>query len=159
MLDESCRALEQENSWRRETLARLEQENAWRRDTMAMLGESCRALVQEVSWRRDTMALLEESCRTLEREVTWRRETLTGLEQENAWRRGAMARLQENCEQQAAVLGSAIAAHERLLRHHRDVIARVAAESLAVAKLPWWRWRVARRRLAALAALLRQELP
>ena len=51
-----------------------------------------------------------------------------------------------------AELETAKAAHESLLAHHRDVLARVSAELMAIATLPWPRLvRQARRRLTALA--------
>jgi hypothetical protein len=105
------------------------------------------------------VAQLEEQVRALDKENAWRRETLTHLEAENARRGETMARLDEQVKQQATLLGAAVAAHEGLLAHHRSVIARVATELLAAADLPLWHWRAARRRLAALAALLRRELP
>jgi len=137
-LEEQVRGLEQDVAWRRETLAQLEQENAWRRDTVAMLEESRRALGQEGAWQRETLARLQ---------------------QENAWHRDTVAHLQRDHEQSSALLTSTVAAHEGLLVHHRGVLARVVAELATVAQLPWWRRATARRRLSALADLLRSELP
>jgi len=102
---------------------------------------------------------LEEQVRGLEQDVAWRRETLAQLEQENAWHRDTVAHLQRDHEQSSALLTSTVAAHEGLLVHHRGVLARVVAELATVAQLPWWRRATARRRLSALADLLRSELP
>jgi len=137
-LEEQVRGLERDVAWRRETLEQLEQESAW---------------------RRDTVATLEESRRALEQEGAWQRETLTRLQQENAWRRETVTQLQADHAQRSALLISAVAAHEGLLAHHREVVARVVAELATVAQLPWWRQAAARRRLSALADLLRSELP
>jgi hypothetical protein len=64
----------------------------------------------------------------------------------------------------AAELGAGLEttkrAHESLLAHHRDVLVRVSGELTNIAGLSWPRllWQ-ARRRLTALAALMRRELP
>ena len=59
-----------------------------------------------------------------------------------------------------AELETAKRAHESLLAHHRDVLLRVSAELMSIAELSWPRllWQ-ARRRLTALAVLMRKELP
>ena len=59
-----------------------------------------------------------------------------------------------------AELETAKRAHESLLAHHRDVLVRISAEMTDIAGLSWPRllWQ-ARRRLTALAALMRKELP
>jgi len=116
------------------------------------LEEQVRGLEQDVAWRRETLAQLEQ-------ENAWRRETLARLQQENAWHRDTVAHLQRDHEQSSALLTSTVAAHEGLLVHHRGVLARVVAELATVAQLPWWRRATARRRLSALADLLRSELP
>jgi hypothetical protein len=104
-------------------------------------------------------ALRERADLIIEERLARLEERVRTLDQENAWRRESMASLGAASERQHAVLAAAVEAHERLLAHHRGVLERVAAELLAAADLPLWRRRAARRRLVALAALLRQEVP
>jgi len=144
-LEERVRMLEREAAWRREAMAgleasvgSLERENAWRREAVA-------ALERENAWRRETNAALEASGRS--------------LEQENAWRRESGAVLEARAEGLRAEREQSDQAHARLLAHHREVLERVAAELSAVGSMPLLRARQARRRLLALAALLRPETP
>jgi hypothetical protein len=117
-----------------------------------------RRLEPEVAWRRETNE-------TLERENAWRRETMAGheetirqLERENAWRREANAALERVVASLRAEGAASAEAHDRLLSHHRDVLGRVAAELAAVAALPFYSLRSARRRLVSLAATIRGEI-
>ena len=107
------------------------------------LEEQVRSLEGENAWRRETIADLEEHVRSLESENAWRRETIAGQEQQ-------IARLQAAWQQAAQ-------AHEQLLAHHRQALASVAAELLAIAALPLHRFRQARRRLATLIETMRPE--
>jgi hypothetical protein len=150
-------ALERENTWRREAMATLEQsqlalkeETTWRRATADRLEE-------ENAWRREAMGALEQSQRALEEEAIWRRATADRLEEENAWRRESQAQMEKEAEWLRTARAGADDAHGRLVSHHRGVLERVAAELCAVAALPFWRRRAARRRLLALAALIREE--
>jgi hypothetical protein len=65
--------------------------------------------------------------------------------------------LEAEAERLADELGKASDAHGALLAHHRDLVERVAAELLSVAALSPLRTREARRRLRALAGLLRAD--
>jgi uncharacterized protein (DUF3084 family) len=109
-----------------------------------------RRLEQEVTWRRETNEGLEQTNAALERETAWRRETNQGLEQTNAALERVVASLR-------AEVATSAEAHDRLLSHHRDVLGRVAAELSAVAVLPFYSLRSARRRLVSLAAAIRGE--
>jgi hypothetical protein len=86
-------------------------------------------------------------------------ERVRALEEESAWRREAMAGLETRAAGLAAERENAMRAHEQLLAHHRDVLAQVVGELRAVAALPLVRMGQVRRRMAALADLLRKELP
>ncbi len=116
---------------------RLEQEVTWRRETNE-------ALERETAWRREANEGLEQTNAALERENTWRQETNEALERVVASLRAEVATSAE--------------AHDRLLSHHRDVLGRVAAELAAVAALPFYSLRSARRRLVSLAATIRGEI-
>ncbi len=151
-LDARVQAAERESAWRRETAERMEREVAWRRESAAELESevvwrrgTMAELEKENAWRRTAMAELEESCRALEREAAWRRETQARQEQES--------------EQLRAARDTADQEHQKLLEHHRDALARLASELAAVACLPVWQRRRARRRLLALVAQLREACP
>jgi hypothetical protein len=158
-LEQSRHALEREAGWRRETAAELEKEVSWRRETAA-------GLEKEVSWRRETAAELEkevswrrETAAGLEKEVSWRREAAAELEKEVGWRREMQARLAQEGQRLRTMVETADQGHKNLLDHHRAVLARVATELSAVASMPAWRIGRTRRRLLALAQLLRGEVP
>ena len=184
-LESRALALEREEAWRREAMAGLEQsvrslesENDWQRDAMATLEDSVRSLERENAWLRQTlvglearaesqreaMATLEGSLRSLEEENAWRREAMTtldtslrALEEEKAWRQEAVATLEREVERVRDEGQRAASAHEVLLAHHREVLGRVITEAAGVSSLPLVRLRQARRRLRALAELLRRE--
>lgn len=113
----------------------------------------------------ERVRVLEERNAILGRENAWREETVRNLQEENRWRQGAM----EMLEAQAASLEreiqavreewqKAAAAHDRLLAHHRQLVARFAGALGALpGELPWGFRRV-KKRLAELAAALRKEL-
>jgi hypothetical protein len=117
-----------------------------------------RRLEDENAWRRETIAGHERAIRGLEQEIAWRRETIRELEQENAWRRETIAAQEADLRGLRAQRDAAADAHDRLLAHHRDVIGRVAAELAAVAALPIYSLRSARRRLVSLALAIRGEI-
>jgi predicted nucleic acid-binding Zn-ribbon protein len=103
----------------------------------------------------------EERLRALEAETADR---LRALEAETAWRRESMAALEEStralgqqAERLSDELRKASDAHGALLAHHREVVDRVATELVAIASLSPVRVRQARRRLRALAELLRVD--
>jgi hypothetical protein len=64
-----------------EQVRRLEEEDAWRRETIAGHEETIRQLEQENTWRRETIAGHEETIRQLEQENAWRRESGDGASQ------------------------------------------------------------------------------
>jgi chromosome segregation ATPase len=164
-LQERARLVVEERIERLESQARtLEREGAWRREAMAGLEQSVRSLENENDWQRQAMATLEGSVRSLEEENAWRREAVTTLEtslrtleQEKAWRQEAVATLEREVERLRDEGQKAASAHEALLAHHREVLGRVVTEAVEVSSLPLVRLGQARRRLRALAELLRRE--
>ena len=129
VLDERVRTVEEENTWRKESMEGLQEENAWRQESMEGLQERVRGLEDENAWQRETAAALQAVVRHLGEEKA----SLEG-ERQNATR-----------------------AHEELLAHHRDVVQQVIREVLGVSSLSFVRARQARRRLLALADRLRAE--
>jgi hypothetical protein len=149
--------LRRENEWRRETAEALEREATWLRGTVAGLEERAAGLERESEWRRETVE-------TLTRESAWLRETVAGLEAraeslacENEWRRDTAATLAGRLAGEHAEAQAARQAHEQLLAHHQEVLRAVQSELASIVDLPFYRQREGRRRLAALAALLRKE--
>jgi len=132
-------------------------------------GENLEAFVRALCER--AALVLDERVRTAEEENAWRRESMEGLQErvrgleaENAWQRETAAALQavvrQLGEEKASLEGErqkATRAHEELLAHHRDVVQQVIREILGVSSLSFVRAREARRRLLALAELLRPE--
>jgi septal ring factor EnvC (AmiA/AmiB activator) len=100
-----------------------------------------------------------------EKESRWRAEVQAGLEAELAWRaeevetlRAEAGRLKTEIEALREEWRTASAVHDRLLAHHRSVVAGVAGALETV--IPWlpWSYKRARARIAELAATLRKEL-
>ncbi|HXY41665.1 MAG TPA: hypothetical protein VEQ10_18450 [Vicinamibacteria bacterium] len=166
---EAMASLGQELSWYREAMASLEQELSWRREAMASLEQQATALQRELEWRRGTLSSLEQ-------ELSWRRQAMTSLQEENDWRRQAMASLQEENDWRRRVMDglegelrqlhadvqaarddkdAASSAHDRLLGHHREVLARMRSELVSGVAARFYRWPAVRRRLATLAEELR----
>jgi hypothetical protein len=115
------------------------------------------ALEAENAWRRDAVTTLEASLRSLEAEAAWRRESMAALEAELSWRRESMASLEENVRALGQQAERASDAHGTLLAHHREMVERMATELVSIASLSPLRARQARRRLLALAELLRRD--
>jgi hypothetical protein len=116
------------------------------------------AFEKESRWRAEVQ-------QGLEAELAWRVEVQAGLEAELAWRVGEVETLRAEADRlKAEIEGlrqewrTASAAHDRLLSHHRSLVARVA-ESLETV-VPWlpWSYKRARARIEELAAALREEL-
>ena len=112
----------------------------------------------------DDETYLEQAVRGLESETSWQKETIGGLQgslrvlqDENAWRRETVANLETQVTGLREAGQAAARAHEDLLSHHRELVRRLSAELLEVAALSIFRLRQGRRRLVALAGLLRQE--
>ncbi len=129
----------------------------------ALEGEGLEAFARGLRERADLVieervTRAEAQVRRLEQEVTWRRETNEALERENAWRREANEALERVVAGLRAEFATSAEAHDRLLSHHRDVLGRVAAELAAVAALPFYSLRSARRRLVSLAATIRGQV-
>lgn len=112
---------------------------------------------------------LEDRLRSLEAETDWRRESMVALE-ENARALGQQTeRLSDELRRASEAHGALLAhqrelvdelrraseAHGTLLTHHRELVERVATELVSIASLSPLRSRLARRRLLALADLLR----
>jgi hypothetical protein len=93
---------------------------------------------------------LETRRRALEAETAWRRDAMTTLE-------ASVRSLGEQRDTLSAELGKASDAHGALLAHHRELVERVARELASIAALSPLRARQARRRLRALAELLRVD--
>lgn len=102
-----------------------------------------RVLETENQWQREAMATLTASVNSLEGERAWLRESVDSLQSE-AIQRGEERR-------------KASAAHESLLIHHREVMARLAGQLGEIAALSPLRAQEVRRRLRALADLLRAD--
>ena len=123
-----------------ERVRTVEEENAWRRESMEGLQERVRGLEAEDARQREAAAALQE----------WARETIAALQD-------AVRRLEEEKVSLEGERQKATRAHDELLAHHRDVVQQVVREVLDVSSLSLVRARQARRRLRALAALLRPE--
>lgn len=116
-----------------------------------------RVLEAESQGQRDAVASLErekawlsETIGALEGERTWLRETVGALEAEAVLRRRAIEDAGEERRRAAA-------AHESLLTHHRDLMARLAGQLGEIASLSPLHALEVRRRLRALADLLRAD--
>lgn len=132
-------------------------ENEWQKGAMATLAASVRALEGEKAWLRETLGSLEgekawlrETIGNLEGEAARLKEAVGNLDAEATRRRGAM---EEAGEEQR----KASAAHELLLAHHLDLMARLAGQLGDVASLSPLRAQEVRRRLRSLADLLRAD--
>ena len=114
--------------------------------------------------------ILEERLRPVE-------ERAAAFEKECAWRAESMRSLEATLENERALWGEKTSAlegeidalrtegvrsaeaHDRLLSHHRVLMEQVVESLSGVAELLPWRPGRAKARLAALAGLLRRELP
>jgi len=152
--DQQLTELERENAWRAETAASLEAESRWRQQAMATLEAGLASREAKIAW-------LEQTLEGLARERDYERATVASLERElatlSAQSSAAFADLSREAESLRAEWKTAGAAHQRLLDHHRELLARLAdgLEPLAPA-LPW-RYREVSRRLAELIVALRRE--
>jgi len=124
-------------------LRSLETENQWQREAMATLTASVNSLEGEKAWLRDTIG-------NLEGEKGGLREAIGTLETEAILRREEIERVREERRK-------ASAAHESLLTHHRELMARLAGQLREIASLSPLRAQEVRRRLRALADLLRAD--
>ena len=116
----------------------FEKESRWR-------AEIQRGLEGETQWRREAMETLETR--------------VAALEAENTWRTKEGSRLLAEIECLREEWRTASAAHDRLLAHHRSLLARVAESLDTVTTWIPWSYKRARARIAELAATLRKELP
>ena len=118
-------------------------------------------VTQERDWLRDTVASKEREVEARERERRWLLDTIAQRDEEQRW----LEELLEVAERARAREREALQdehrkasdAHDRLLGHHRGLLARMAAEMRSAADAPRWSGR-ARRRLSELAELLEREL-
>jgi chromosome segregation ATPase len=156
---EAMEGLEERVAGQQAAIDALEAESAWRKEAMAGLearvaGQQAAvdALEAESRWHREAMQGLEARVAGLEEEIAWRAAEVEA-------RRAEVGRLLSEMEGLREEWRTATATHDRLLAHHRSVVARVA-ESLETA-IPWlpWSYKRARARIAELAAALRKELP
>ena len=159
-------AYEKEARWRAEVqegleaaVASLEEESRWRKEAMEGLearvaGQQAAvdSLEAESRWHKEAMEGLEARVAGLQAELVWRAEEVEA-------RRAEVGRLMAEREGLREEWRTASATHDRLLAHHRSVVARVA-EALETV-IPWlpWSYKRARTRIAELAAALRKELP
>ena len=140
-----------------ERVRTAEVDNAWRKEAMDGLQERVRGLEAENTWRRETVAALEDAVQHLGEEKVAQEEALRRLVEDKAAQEEVLQRL---VEEKASIEGerqNATHAHDTLLAHHRDVLRQVIREVLAVSSLSVVQTRQARRRLLALAELLRAE--
>jgi len=140
-----------------ERVRTAEVDNAWRKEAMDGLQERVRGLEAENTWRRETVAALEDAVQHLGEEKVAQEEALRRLVEDKAAQEEVLQRL---VEEKASIEGerqNATHAHDTLLVHHRDVLRQVIREVLAVSSLSVVQTRQARRRLLALAELLRAE--
>lgn len=140
-----------------ERVRTAEVDNAWRKEAMDGLQERVRGLEAENTWRRETVAALENAVQHLGEEKAAQEEALRRLVEDKAAQEEVLRRL---VEEKASIEGerqNATHAHDTLLVHHRDVLRQVIREVLAVSSLSVVQTRQARRRLLALAELLRAE--
>ena len=115
------------------------------------LRERARVVLAERFERlEDRQRLLEAEAASLRREIDWRRESMAALKEN-------VRALGQQAERLSDELRRASEAHNALLTHHRDLVERVAAELASIASLSPLRARQARRRLLALAELLRVD--
>lgn len=129
----------------------LRNENQWRKDAMAAFAESVRSLEAENAWLRDTIGNLEAE----RQEATVVRESLVA--QHEAERQQAAVAHEALFAQQEAERRKASVSHEALLAHHQELMARFADQLGDIASLSPLRAGEIRRRLRALAALLRAD--
>jgi chromosome segregation ATPase len=108
---------------------------------------------------------LQDRIGELERETAWRRASMAGLEAEKAGLQADLTALQAELagiKREMHALREAwdttTASHEKLLAHHRDVIARAVERFGAAAELPPWRFATCRSLLRESAALFAAEL-
>jgi len=162
--DQQLAALERENAWRAETTASLEAESRWRQEAMATLEAGLASREAKIAWLEQTLADLARerdheraSVASLERELATLSAHASELATLSAQSSAAFADLSREAESLRAEWKTAAAAHQRLLEHHRELLARLAdgLEPLAPA-LPW-RHREVSRRLAELIVALRRE--
>jgi len=140
-----------------ERVRTAEVDNAWRKEAMDGLQERVRGLEAENTWRRETVAALENAVQHLGEEKAAQEEALRRLVEDKAAQEEVLQRL---VEEKASIEGerqNATHAHDTLLVHHRDVLRQVIREVLAVSSLSVVQTRQVRRRLLALAELLRAE--
>ena len=118
-------------------------------------------LTEERDWARQTLEATRGEIVTREKERRWLLETLAQRDEEQGW----LEQLLEVAERERAREREALQAeharaseaHDTLLGHHRDLLARLAEEMRRGAAAPRWSGET-RRRLAELAELLEQEL-
>jgi chromosome segregation ATPase len=144
----------------------FEKESHWRAEIQRGLEESVASLQGELEWRAGIQSGLEGSVASLQDELRWRQAAMEGLEAEIAWRaeevearRHEVGRLLAQIEGLGEEWRTATATHDRLLAHHRSVVARMAATLETVTTWLPWSYKRARARIADLAAALRKELP
>ena len=163
--DRSLGALERENAWKAETIANLVAENRWREDAMKTLAATLEARDAKVDWLEATLkAVADErdyergSVRKLKDEAEALRAQLDAAAASHVQLSAAFSDLGREADALRTEWRSASAAHERLLAHHRGVVLDLAkAMELLPPALPW-RYREVGRRLAELAAALREEI-
>jgi chromosome segregation ATPase len=164
-------ALEGERAWRQETIGSLQGEKVWLRETIASLEgertwlrETVASLEKEKAWLRDTIGNLQGEKAGLETENRGQRDAISALEGEKAGLREALGALEAQAilrraeiEEAGEGRRKASTAHESLLTHHRELMTRVAGQMMEIASLSPLRAQEVRRRLRALADLLRAD--
>jgi septal ring factor EnvC (AmiA/AmiB activator) len=125
-------------------------------------GEDLEAFLTGLRERADRiiaerLGRMETNLQVLETESHGQKDTIAALEGERAWLRETVDSLRAEAIQLADERRKASAGHESLLTHHRELMARLAGQLGEIAALSPLRAREIRRRLRALADLLRAD--
>jgi peptidoglycan hydrolase CwlO-like protein len=128
------------------------------------LRERARLVLEErIEPLQQRIRALEQSVAALERENAWREQTMAGLQAELAALQGEtqaqLAALEGETQALREARDTAAASHDRLLAHHRDVVARASHRFAAAAALPPWKFRTCRSLLREAAAQFATESP
>jgi len=130
----------------------FEKESRWRAEIQRGLEQHIASLVKEAGWRVEIQRGLETRIAALDAENAWRTNEIEA-------RRGEVERLLAEIERLREEWRTASSAHDRLLAHHRSLVARVAESLETVTNWLPWSYKRARARITELAAALRKELP
>lgn len=135
----------------------LEKENAWRAASIESLtDENARVLDENRRVKDENERVKDENARVREEHARLMDEARR-LKDESRALQDECRRLKEEMEGVRAEWRTSVAAHDRLLAHHRSVVRGAADSLLDASALPFWKRGQARARLADLAAALRRD--